>query len=864
MTPAVLNTRTIRGACASVILALAATGAQGQQIAKLIAADAAVGDFFGWRVSLSGDTAVVGAQFDDDAGSNSGSAHVFREAGGAWPKIAKLTADDAAAEDRFGSSVSIHGDTAVVGAPLEDDAGNASGSAYVFREAGGAWQQIAKLTADDAAAEDQFGSSVSIHGDTAVVGAQFDDDAGNASGSAYVFREAGGVWQQIAKLTADDAAGGDEFGASVSLSGDTAVIGALHDDDAGFDSGSAYVFREVGGVWQQIAKLTADDAAEGDEFGVSVSLSGETTVVGARFDDDAVPGDPACSSGSAYVFREIGGEWQQIAKLTPDNGECEDVFGSSVSIDGDTAVVGALQDDDAGFNSGSAYVFREVRGVWQQTAKLLADDAAPSDTVGRSVSISGDTAVLGAPLDDDAGSSSGSAYVFREVGRAWQQSAKLTAGDAEAFDNFGFSVSLSGDTALVGAPSDDDAGSLSGSAYVFRDVGGAWPKIAKLTADDAPMFDRFAESVSLSGHTALVGAPLDDDAGTLSGSAYVFREVGGVWQQIAKLTADDAADGDEFGVSVSLSGDTALVGAQLANNDAGSPNGAAYVFREAGGAWQQFAKLTAADGVLGDGFGVSVSISGDTALIGAPSDDDAGSASGAAYVFRPVGGAWQQIAKLTAADAATFDRFGESVSISGDTAIVGAFQDDDAGFNSGSAYVFREVGGAWQQIAKLTADDAAGADQFGASVSISGDDRAVIGARFDDDRCPGLPDCDSGSAYVFREVDGAWRQIDKLTAADAAFGDSFGAGVSLGGDTAVVGAPLENDAGSNSGSAYVFAVGSPCPADLNADSTLDVLDFIAFQTVFAQQDPAADCNEDTQFDVLDFICFQDLFIAGCE
>ncbi len=377
-------------------------------IAKLTAADAATSDFFGLRVSISGDTGVIGASADDDGGLNSGSAYVFRAVGGVWQQIAKLTAADAAEGDSFGWSVSISGDTTLIGAYGDDDGGIESGAAYVFREVGGVWQQIAKLTAADAAADDLLGYTVSISGDTVVIGAPEDNDDGSISGSAYVFREVGGIWQQIAKLTAADAAADDLFGFRVSLSGNTAVIGAPADDDGGELSGSAYVFREVGGGWQQMAKLTADDTAANDFFGGSVSISGDTAVIGAHDDDDG-----GNNSGSAYVFREVGGVWQQVAKLTAADAAPDDLFGYSASISGDTAVIGSFQDDDSGAESGSTYVFREVGGFWQQIAKLTAADAAQTDFFGVSVSISGNTAVIGAYLDDDGGIGSGSAYVFQ-------------------------------------------------------------------------------------------------------------------------------------------------------------------------------------------------------------------------------------------------------------------------------------------------------------------------------------------------------------------------------------------------------------------------------------------------------------------
>jgi len=249
----------------------------------------------------------------------------------------------------------------------------------------------AKITASDAAAFDQFGNSISISGDTVIVGAAFDDDVPSSSGSAYVFeRDSGGNWNEVAKLTASDAAASDFFGVSVSISEDIAIVGASSDDTAaGTDSGSAYVFVKPGGGWAgsltETAKLTASDAAAGDLFGLSVSILGDTVIVGAPFDDSF--------SGSAYVFgRDVGGldNWGQVVKLTAFDADAGDFFGRSVSILGDTVIVGAPNDDvnDVDTNavlvtsSGSASVFVKNGGTWTQTAKLTASDAADFDLFG--------------------------------------------------------------------------------------------------------------------------------------------------------------------------------------------------------------------------------------------------------------------------------------------------------------------------------------------------------------------------------------------------------------------------------------------------------------------------------------------------
>ena len=268
--------------------------------------------------------------------------------------------------------------------------------------------QVSKLLAiGDAAAYDSFGEAVSISGDTAVIGAYGDDDVALGSGSTYIFTLSGSNWSQQAKLTAGDAAAYDSFGEAVSISGDTAVIGAPRDDDGGSNSGSAYIFTRSGSTWSQQAKLTASDAAANDHFGYSVSISSDTTVVGAYWNDDA-----GSDSGSAYVFTRSGSTWSQQAKLTASDAAANDLFGGDVSVSGDTAVIGAQGDADAGSSSGSAYVFTRSGSTWTQRAKLNASDAAASDLFGRAVSISGETALVGAYLNDDAGNDSGSAYIF--------------------------------------------------------------------------------------------------------------------------------------------------------------------------------------------------------------------------------------------------------------------------------------------------------------------------------------------------------------------------------------------------------------------------------------------------------------------
>src|SRR3990167_2440021 len=347
-----------------------------------------------------------------------------------------------------------------------------------------------KLIVHDVAKDDYFGYSVAISGDVAIVGSPYDDNVGVDSGSAYVFARNGERWEQQAKLTASDAAIYDNFGYSVAISGDVAIVGSLYDEnDAGYWSGSAYIFVRNGDIWEEKKKLTASDATEDEEklFGWSVAISGDVAIVGAIEDSDF-----GNNSGSAYVFILKGDTWEDEQKLTASNAAAHNYFGWSVGISGDVAIVGT-------WLANSAYVFTHNGVTWEEQAKLTASDVARGDWFGYSVGISGDVAIVGSPLDDDSGNSSGSAYVFVRNGDTWEEKKKLTASDAAAGDNFGDSVAINGDTAIVGSPYDDNAESNSGSAYIFVRNGDTWEEKKKLTASDAAASDYFGYSVAISG-----------------------------------------------------------------------------------------------------------------------------------------------------------------------------------------------------------------------------------------------------------------------------------------------------------------------------------------------------------------------------
>jgi hypothetical protein len=378
---------------------------------------------------------------------------------------AKLIAPDGGANDEFGRSVDIYRDVAVIGAP--GFLNGSPGSAYVFVRVGGIWTEQQELTASDGAADAIFGYSVAVIQDLAIVTAPFSDTAaGTDAGAAYVFVRSGGVWTEQQKLTASDAAAGDFFGGSVAIHRDTAVIGAYGDDTvAGRDAGSAYVFVHAGDVWTEQQKLTASDGAPVDGFGASTAVWEDDAVVGAYTDDTAA----GVNAGSAYVYVRSGGVWTEQQKLTASDGANADFFAESVSVGQDTIVAGAERHKAAaGRESGAAYVFVRSGVVWSEQQELTPSDAHRGDFFGKSVALVESQMVVGAYRANAASIDAGAAYVFARSGGVWTEQQKLTASDGRREDFFGTRVALSLTTAVVGAFRDDTAGGVdAGSAYLF-------------------------------------------------------------------------------------------------------------------------------------------------------------------------------------------------------------------------------------------------------------------------------------------------------------------------------------------------------------------------------------------------------------
>ena len=400
-----------------------------------------------------------------------------------------------------------------------------------------------KVLANDGTYGDGLGWSVSIDGDTAVIGAKGDEN----TGSAYIFRRNNGIWIEDQKLTASDRAIGDSFGWSVSIDGDTTVIG---DVNTGYGQGNnkraAYVFTRSNGVWTEQQKITTTDTTPGpyyrDDFGSSVSIDGDNLVIGAIYNNE---------KGAAYIFTRSNGVWTEQQKIIASDGSSGDRFGSSVSINGDTAIIAAS-------NEGAVYIFTRNNGVWTEVQKLTSS----SRDFGGSISMTDDTIIVGAHSDNDNGYESGAAYIFTESNGQWTEQQKLIASDGAEGNYFGYTVSIDDDTTVIGVRGGDDNGVYSGSAYIFTRSNGVWTEQQKLIASDGAANDYFGSSVSLDDNTAVMGAWNDSDNGStyfydlgfvvtvISGDTSAIINLGNsVTGTLEAIDSDGLTDGTYFSIT---------------------------------------------------------------------------------------------------------------------------------------------------------------------------------------------------------------------------------------------------------------------------------------------------------------------------
>lgn len=792
----------------------------------------------GHRLIISGNLAAVVKRWSYN--NSQSSADIYEQASnGTWSL--KTTFSSNVADDNFGESVSISGDSIAVGAPGDNEKGSKSGSVYLYeRLDDGTWKS-AKLTSLDGVAGDNFGYEVSLSSNVLAVGAPYKKVMGNTkAGSVYIFKrnaESSFVQNRVIGAPPLPWRSVQYFGASLALRSNTDDIVIAHRDT----SYSDYLIRI------SIAPTLSvnEGAVHGNTAEIATGGSDSGTAVGTIVPEDPDLNNPDAIGAYTFTltddaggrFKLVGTELQvnnaslldyEAEKIHTIRIQAVDSHGSSYikefriylnnlneapkadskifTTPEDTPLLGTLTGSD---NNNNTLTFKVDVVPMKGTVTLNA--ASGAFTYTPFPNYNGDDAFTFKTNDGlhDSTAATVTIHITPTNDQPIDMSSLATAVDltdqsGAAGDLYGFSVAISGKFALIGARNNSENATASGAAYFLeKNDDGLWQQILKVKPGSQAN-EYSGTSVAISDTYAIVGAYGHDKSGAAdSGMAHLYKLDNGVWSYDTVIDPIQSQAGDYTGISVGISGDYAIAGAPGASVN-GAKSGAAYIIEHGASAWNAPVRLIPTDGATGDLFGYATAISGNYALVGAPADADKGNYSGSAYLFERNGanGVWEQKAKLLASDGAAGDSFGSSVTISGNDAVVGAPYRTNSGMTkSGTAYVFkRDSNGNWAQVARLITADAAPGSEFGASVSLSGD-LLSIGSHKDGNK---------GSVQVFRRAnDGAWKHFQKISAANGAAGDRFGAAVAQSGSATLVGAPLADpSAKADAGKAYLFTAPS--------------------------------------------------------
>jgi hypothetical protein len=797
-----------------------------------------------------------------------------------WNQILKATASDRedkntsgrSSLDYFGKAVAIAGDLAIIGAPGETEDENGQnrmigvGAAYIFQKIGGEWKFVRKLHPNVRQPGQHFGSTVSISSQYASVGSE-------DSKSVFIYKKDNGgpdSWEFIKKLTPTNLSEESGFGGSLSMGGFaenlSIAVGARGDEEVG----AVYIFsKDKDGPenWGLVKKITAPSPQANSQFGVDISLNGDSLLVGSSGDNsDESQQNELTGAGAAYIFhrdKDGSNNWGFLKKLVAPTRIGSAAFGSSVDINGRFLIIGSPLDDQMpDFTSayGAAYIFENSQiGTtdWIFTKKLIPSIRQYGDAFGSSVSIGGSYAVVGSAHEDQDQSannimeSSGSGYIFyrnQNGFKNWGEVRKVTPQPRAEGDLFGVSVAISRDNIVFGAmgESEDQFENKTlpsaGAAYFHNySVGGNnfWGQTQKVVASSSSISQRYyGKSVSISGDYAIVGSN-DYRTGTTSGHkgpVYILYNNGVSWKEVKRIDPPLGMINDNFGSSVAINGNYAVVGATDSNN------------KFFGGQWTEatcgvylFEKDKGGIGNWGlvkqleptryqyDRYGYSLSVGGDYIAVGAPRYPSNNTAPndypGAVFLFqKDFGGSnnWGQLKMITSLFLANGDGFGASVSINDDNLLIGAsgeghdVSENNFILGAGAAYLFEKNFGGnnnWGQKQKVTAPVRYEYQNFGSSVAINGNN-LIVGApneRYDVNNSNYVNL--AGAAYIFKKnsVNGLWTNIKKVTAETRSEFKCFGFSVGISGNNAVVGNGLEyydrtgNSYPTSWGSAWVFS-----------------------------------------------------------
>ncbi len=776
-----------------------------QRVGPSTTGDGAIADRFGLALAHDGTTLVIGGRQvvvptpDTDEGLKCGVVYVYTDTGTQFAPGPRIVPPQPAEDDLFGEAIALSGDLMLVGASGTD--GNQApnrGAAHVYRRQAGTWALEATLVASDAAPDDVFGLAVAIGGDTLWVGAPGRDEG---RGAVYGFRQVAGVWTEVARVGAALPVAGERFGAAVAADAGLLLVGAPQADAGSVVDAGAVDRFVLGPTPGPALRLQAAVPTTAARFGGALWLGAGDVFVGA-------PGDLASSQGRVHAYARSGMTLVADGVFAAADGGPADGFGASLDFDGTQFLTGA---PTRVIGQGGGYVFARVGGVWTQQARL-EDFSEPEGggLTGFSAALVGGRALLGADLATVLPNrSQGLVRVWRGAVGTWTPDPRIDRGDGAAGEFFGFVEAVDGPRLAIGSFLDDTAagGDDAGSVTLFDRTDAGWVRVAAVTAPDAQPEDWFGRAVAIDGDLLLVGAPRDIfGAGPDErGSAYVFRRSAtGAWNFAAKLTAPDAQNDDAFGFAVALSGDRLVVAAP-GRDDGGTDRGGAYGWTARDDGSFRFDGKLAPTSVPDSGLaGIALALEDGRVALGAPGARvGTNSSQGMVVLFRFDGSQWLETGVVVAADGATGDGFGGAVALEPGAArlAVGAsgVSLDEDNLGRGAAYVFR-IDAAPVQEARLQAVVPQNLARLGSALAIR-DGRLLVGASSEDIGTL----TDVGRVHRFERIAGTWQPAGTLDPVDATPFTYFGRGLATDFGVAVIGGPLRASASPAEGSAWIYA-----------------------------------------------------------
>ena len=765
------------------------------------------GNALGHTLALDGTVLAVGSPFDDRGGADSGVVGIYDAGTGAL--LHALGNPVPSKESYFGWSVAVSGSRVVAGAPEDDSGENDTGIAYVY-DLGAAVPDEPELVLENPhpGRDDTFGWSVAIDGDHVVVGVPEGDSGEMDAGCVYVY-DLASITPGVPVLRLENPnPGGENFGVSVAISGNRVVVGAAPDDGGG-DSCRAFVYdltSETPGT--PVLVLADATPAANDHFGLMVDISGTMVAVAAPQEDTG-----AQNAGACYLY-DVAGSTPTLPVVTVFNPApaLNDTFGASLALDGQRLIAGSHLDDNGGTDNGRAYVF-DLASATPATPLYTIDNPSPgnNDFFARSVALSGARLATGAHGDNTTAPDGGIAYVYDlSSGTPNQKVHALNPTSPSSDEEFGTAVAIAGPVIAVGTPHDDKGASNAGSAYLF-DLTSETPGQPVLTMDNPSphVNDYFGAAVALSGNLVITAAYQNDSGGAKAGTAYVYNRSSATPSTPAYTIPNPAPQAEDFfGNAMAASGSLLVVGAM--GNDAGAVNaGSAYVY-DLASPTPSVPVLTLENPEPGmdDRFGYAVAISGTRVAVGAHGDDAGAADAGSVYVYEIASGTPAvPVATLRNPDPGVEDWFGYSVGISGTRIVAGCHLNDTGESDAGSVYVF-DLASDSPTLPVVTMDNPLPEpeDYFGISVAIEGT-RVVVGASEVEASAS-----DAGTAYVY-ELTSSTPAVpaDTLDNLEKGAGDRFGASAAISGLQIVIGAPLDDGDTENRGAIFVFDPDPPSP-----------------------------------------------------